>query len=301
MKKLKLLFLFTLSASCLTGCDFLDFFKKNNSNGGGTTPSGEGGGGEVKPGEDVISEGYYKGINVNSSTLLSDLRTLNLKKRTKTYTYKSLSSYFKYTDYDPSSVQYDSNNQPYSNKILSFYSGKVTTSYNKEHVWPNSRGGGASNGKSGAPYVEDDIYMPRPTINAENSDRGNSAFVEGMADQSNGWDPVTAFASNIGVYTNIRGECARIIFYCMTVNSKLKLVDDANVDFAGEGGRVTMGKLSDLLKWNLNYPVNDRETRRQSGGEYLQGNRNSFVDHPEFACKIWGTTNSKTKSICGIK
>ena len=142
--------------------------------------------------------------------------------------------------------------------------------------------------------------MPRPTITQENSDRGNSCYVEGMNHTSNGWDPVTAFADNIGVYPSIRGECARIIFYCMTVNAKLRLVDDANLDFAGEGGRVTMGKLSDMLRWNLLNPVNEREIRRQSGGQYLQGNRNAFVDHPEYACKIWGNTNETTKQICGM-
>ena len=59
-----------------------------------------------------------------------------------------------------------------------------------------------------------------------------------------------------------------------------------------------MGKLSDLLKWNINYPVLDREKTRNEGAEYLQGNRNPFIDHPEYACKIWGNTNSTTKSIC---
>ena len=245
--------------------------------------------------------GYYKTINPNSSTLLSDLRTLNMSKRDHGIDYGSLNSYFKYTDYDPATVQYDDKGQPYGTKLLSFYSGISTTSYNKEHVWPNSRGGGSKKGKSGSPYVEDDIYMPRPTISAENSDRGNSSYVEGMCHSSNGWDPITAFADNIGVYDSIRGESARIIFYCMTVNANLRLVDDANIDFDGEGGRVTMGKLSDMLRWNLLNPVNEREVRRQSGGQYLQGNRNAFVDHPEYACKIWGNTNSTTKSICGIK
>ncbi len=245
-------------------------------------------------------DGYYSSIDEDSSTLLADLRELNLSKRNTTFGYSSLNSYFKYTDYDPAYVQYDENNQPYSNRLLSFYSGISTTSYNKEHVWPNSRGGGKEKGKSGAPYVEDDIYMPRPTITEENSDRGNSSYVEGMAHSSNGWDPVYAFENNIGVYESIRGECARIIFYCMTVNENLKLVDDANIDFANTGGRVTMGKLSDMIKWNEQNPVNEREIRRQSGGQYLQGNRNAFVDHPEYVCKIWGNTNDATRKACGL-
>ena len=302
MKKLKLLFLLSLTAFCATGCDLSSIInfdnnssQKDDKGGSGSSDGGGGGSGGGTP----IEGGYYDGINPESPTLLADLRALNLSKRKKESPYSSLNELFRYTDYDPANVKYDENNQPYSTTLLSFYSGRSTTSFNKEHVWPNSRGGGQKNGKSGAPYVENDIYMPRPTINAENSDRGNSSFVEGMCDDSKGWDPVTAFEKTLGVYQGIRGESARIIFYCMTVNEKLRLVDDANEDFSGIGGRVTMGKLSDMLRWNLENPVNDREIRRQSGGEYIQGNRNAFVDHPEYACKIWGSTNATTKQICG--
>lgn len=241
--------------------------------------------------------GYYSEIDANSTTLLSDLRTLNLRKRTNTVGYNSMgtststnpdSSPYMYTDYDPSTIRYQ-NGQPYGTKILSFYSGNSTTGWNKEHVWPASRLTGGRNGN----IVDDDIYMARPTISSENSNRGNSVFYEGMAHSSNGWDPVTAFGTN-GVYTSIRGECARIIFYCMTVDSSLVL----NESTSNSGNN--MGRLTDLLKWNLENPVNDREVRRQSGGEYLQGNRNAFVDHPEYACKIWGNTSDATRKICSM-
>ncbi|MDY4819468.1 MAG: Ig-like domain-containing protein [Bacilli bacterium] len=242
---------------------------------------------------------YYSSIDSSSSgdTLLTALRNLNLSRRKSTVGYSAMgtsasSSAYIYTDYDPSTVKTDSNGQPYGTSILSFYSGTSTTSWNREHVWPNSRGGG-SKGSTGAPYIDADIYMPRPTIAAENSNRGNSEYIEGMSHSSNGWDPVTAFGED-GCYQglNIRGECARIIFYCMTVNANLTLDEGA-----GSNG-TNMGKLSDMLKWNLLYPVNERERNRQEGGQYLQGNRNAFVDHPEYACKIWGNTNSTTKSIC---
>lgn len=246
-----------------------------------------------------IPEGYYKDItdSMSGTTLLTNLRTLNLNKRTSTVGYSNMgtspSGQFKYTDYDPATVQYDSKGQPYGTKILSFYSGKSCTSFNREHVWPNSRGGG-DGGTAGSPYPDADIFMPRPTITEENSNRGNSKYVEGMVDSSSGWDPVAAFEKTLGVYQGIRGECARIIFYCMTVNSNLVLDDTATSGTKG----VTMGKLSDLLKWNLENPVNDREVRRQSGGMYLQGNRNAFVDDPGYACRIWGSYNSETQKIC---
>lgn len=234
-------------------------------------------------------ESYYSSIqdSLSGSALLQALRTLNLSKRTKTVGYglmgTSSNGMFKYTDYDPATAKLNTNGVPYGTKILSFYSGKSTTVFNREHVWPNSRGG---------KVVEHDIFMTRPTITEENSNRGNSTYITGMVTEHNGWDPVAAFASNIGVYNSIRGECARIIFYCMTAASSLVLNEDA------DNNGNNMGNLTNLVEWACENPVNDREKRRNVGGEYLQGNRNAFVDHPEYACKIWGSTNSKTKAAC---
>ena len=248
---------------------------------------------------------YYNGISdtATGNTLLTQLRELNLSKRKDTVGYNSMgttpSGQFKYTDYDPNYVQYDSNGQPYGTRISSFYTYTSATGWNREHVWPNSHGGG-SGGSAGSPYPDADIHMPRPTISSENSSRGNSFFVEGMNHSSNGWDPLTA-----GYSEQSRGEAARITFYCMTVNSKLALApnntapggkDPITGNTMSSGN--TMGNLETLLKWTINYPVTQREKNRNEGAEYLQGNRNAFVDHPEYACRIWGGVNSKTKSLC---
>ena len=248
---------------------------------------------------------YYNTIDSTQSgnTLLTALRTLNLSKRQSTVGYSSMgtspSGQFKYTDYDTSTVQYDSNGQPYGTKISSFYTYTSATSWNREHVWPNSHGGG-SGGDAGSPYPDADIHMPRPTISSENSSRGNSFFVEGMNNSSSGWDPYTA-----GYSENSRGEAARITFYCTLVNSKLILAPNNTTPSGTDsvtgqsfGSGHTMGNLETLIKWNINYPVTQREKNRNEGAEYLQGNRNAFVDHPEYACKIWGNVNNNIKNMC---
>lgn len=51
-------------------------------------------------------------------------------------------------------------------------------------------------------------------------------------------------------------------------------------------------------KWNLEYDVTTYENNRNNGAQYLQGNRNPFIDHPEYACKIWGDFNTTTQGIC---
>lgn len=234
---------------------------------------------------------YYTSISdsASGSTLLTSLQSLNSNRRKRTTGYSdggtsASSSSFVYTDY-ASVAGYDKNGAPYGTAISSFYTYTTATSFNKEHVWPNSRGGGT---------VDNDIHMARPTISSENSSRGNSFYVEGKNTQASGWDPYTAGYTEVS-----RGESARIIFYCMVANPSLNLIDQNGLSSSESGYKTTMGKLSDLLKWNLSYAVTSREKNRNNGAEYLQGNRNPFIDHPEYACKIWGNTNSTTKSICG--
>ncbi len=235
---------------------------------------------------------YYNGINsgATGTTLLSSLRALNSSKRQKTIGYSTMgtsasTSPYVYTDYDPDGTTYtDNNGQVYGTELVSFYTKTPMTSYNKEHVWPNSRGGGG---------IDNDIHMPRPTISSENSNRGNSFYVEGVATSANGWDPYTAGYGDVS-----RGESARIIFYGVVANSGLSLSDSNTIASGQTGYTTTMGKLSDMLRWNLNYDVSVYEQNRNEGAQYLQGNRNPFVDHPEYACKIWGDTNSTTQSIC---
>lgn len=225
------------------------------------------------------SDGYYEGINGNSSTLLNDLNSLNSKKRKSTVGYKNMPS--KYTSTDKGTT---------SGEVTAFYAGtsaKYSGNMNREHVWPNSLGGSS---------VENDIHMPRPTYSEDNSSRGNEYYVEGKHGpakpyKETGWDP-GAFSDQDASY---RGDSARIVFYCCIANTNLKLVDTNGESKPSN----TMGKLSDLLKWNLKYPVQQREIDRNDAIETLQGNRNPFIDHPEYACKIWGNYNSATKAICG--
>ena len=141
---------------------------------------------------------YYNGIgsSLTGDDLLSALQSLNSTKRQTTVTYSSMgtdvnSSAYIYTDY-VSATNTDANGAPYGNQIRSFYTYASATSWNREHVWPNSHGGG-KNGSLSSPYIDADIHMPRPTISSENSSRGNSYFVEGktIPRPSRGIKPVT--------------------------------------------------------------------------------------------------------------
>ena len=156
------------------------------------------------------------------------------------------------------------------------WDGGVT--YNREHVWPKSLGGNE---------VENDLHMVRPTNVAINSDRGNTKYGKGYYDPGQ-------------YYTEYRGVASRIIFYCAMKSDTL-----ANKI-------TTAGVLEDMLEWNLTYLPTDSDTaalglkvewnRNNQIAEHkqLQGNRNPFVDHPEYACKIWGSKTAATKKACGM-
>lgn len=251
---------FVASVIGLSGCN-------NNEPGPNPTP-------------DPVVDKYYESIDANSNSLLKDLRALNQAKRKKLVGYGSLPSVYKYTDVDPK-----------TKKIVGFYDNHLVgpswdsgKTWNREHVWPKSLGGD---------NVDGDAHMARPAWVDSNSDRENKYYAE-----YNAYDP-----GDLG-YKNYRGISARIIFYCVVAHASLGLVDSTS------GGSNKMGKLSDLLKWNLEYPPTKDEDaalelvveqqRNNVIEKKYQGNRNPFIDHPEYACKIWGNTNAATKKACKL-
>ena len=230
--------------------------------------------------DDTTIQSYYSSVNLEStsSSLLNALHTLNSSKRTKTVGYKNMGTYYPQTDGDPNN----------SRNLIAFYSGTSATfsgnfsgNINREHVWPNSRGGSS---------VEGDIHMPRPTLRAENGSRGNSFYVEGKNSSTAGWDPAM---ETFGL-EKYRGISARIIFYCAIADTNLTLIDKTTDSSSNK----TMGKLSDLLKWNLEYEIDSTETQRNDAAQDIQGNRNPFIDDRSLACKIWGNTNTTTQAVC---
>jgi endonuclease I len=50
---------------------------------------------------------------------------------------------------------------------------------------------------------------------------------------------------------------------------------------------LNMGKLSTLLHWHMEDPVDTFEIRRNNRIYEYQGNRNPFIDHPEYVSKIF--------------
>ncbi len=221
---------------------------------------------------------YYSGISedLTGQSLLEALDRL-IDQRKKSFSYDGMFTQFVYTD----AADFENLG---NGKITSFYSGNASTkgSMNREHTWPKSRGGD---------IIDNDPHMVRPTITNENSQRGNDFYNE---------SPLSFDPAYFGV-NKYRGIAARIMFYCAVQEweNGLKLVDKTN-DSWSDSNR-TMGKLSTLLKWNIQYPVDDTELLRNNClYEKYNHCRNPFIDDRNYACKIWGNTNDETRMICGI-
>ena len=223
----------------------------------------------------------------------------------------------KYTSYD------DCKNPTYVKKtdpgtdgqLMEFYaqanlsstwqSGAVGT-WNREHVWCQS----LSNGMWGTSGGGSDLHHIRPTESRVNSTRGNNRY--GKANNGKeAWykDASGASIALAGYYVgntifepldNVKGDVARIVMYVYTHYNSY---GNVNGTTNGNGSSNYFGKLQFssimyansesaaielLLQWNALDPVDEIETTRNDAVYAIQGNRNPFIDHPEYADAIWG-------------
>lgn len=145
--------------------------------------------------------------------------------------------------------------------------------WNREHVWPQSRLGVYVSYDDDFPSKATDIHNLKPSDPDENASRSNDYF--STVSGSDFYEP----------RDEVKGDIARILFYMATMYFDLTLNND---ELSGTGEK-SMGMLSMLLEWNELDPVDDFERNRNEVIYSYQGNRNPFIDYPEFADLIWGT------------
>ncbi|WP_421384884.1 endonuclease [Bacillus salacetis] len=200
----------------------------------------------------------------------------------RTLSYNDVWGALRETDEDPANPQnvvllYTGRSQ---SKLLN---GGGADDWNREHVWAKSHG---RFGTAKGPGT--DLHHLRPTDTTVNSSRSNLDFDNGGSPHSeaegnfydrDSWEP----------RDEVKGDIARMLFY-MAVRYE---GDDGEVDLelndlVENGSSPLFGKLSVLLKWNEMDPVDQGEIRRNEIiFEKYQGNRNPFIDHPEWAEMIW--------------
>ena len=222
---------------------------------------------------------YYKNYDyddlseMSASTLFSSLQTL----MRNTHTYIS--------SYDDCHYKADktdcTNGSGNVSLIYTSYSATMAqwNGWNREHVWPKSLGGDTTKG-GGA-----DLHHIRPSDAGVNSSRGNKKYGEvENGNSSTGSNPAKGYLG--GTYNatyfepadEVKGDIARICLYVyVRWNSQWGANDITKV----------FQSVDVLLAWCELDPVDTWEMGRNEVVGHIQGNRNVFIDYPEYAWLIF--------------
>ena len=166
--------------------------------------------------------------------------------------------------------------------------------WNREHIFPQSRGGFSGGTSSSADGIN--VWLPtnandilaghgdahhiRAEDGAENSARSNRDY---------GVD----YNGPVGSQGSWHGDVARALFYMAVRYNGLILVDGNPDDSVGG----QMGDLATLLTWNTQDPSDDFEMNRNNYIYTWQVNRNPFIDYPLLADYIFGANTGQPWSF----
>ena len=229
----------------------------------------------IDPENPDIPAGYYsQAEGLTGSALQAKLKAINPVK-SPSYDWS------RYEDADEAEDDstailciYTRHNIPKSNHCGSYAWDK----WNREHIWT----------QSAYPASASDNHNIFACEGQINNYRGNKPYAEGGS-------VVVVFGHTTGCKQTgdtfepcdeAKGEVARSVMYGTIMYSYTMTKEIESIELA--------------LKWHIEHPITSRDVKRNNVVYGNQGNRNPFVDHPEYACKIWGTTNSATRSLCGM-
>lgn len=248
----------------------------------------------------TYSGNYYNSLNTNGTdglngTFQSALASYVFPKAWYTYsgnTTGTLGQELQKADEDPTNS---------SNMVLLYTRNSIKKTaatvsgvmqWNREHVWPQAN----SNGCWGTSEAGTDLLHLRPTYESTNSARGNLryGYVTGSS------SPLTyngmAYGHSSGGYfeplDSVKGDVARIVMYLWSTynsyyNNKLSVTG-------------AFASYDTLLKWHTEDKPDALEGHRNDYVEASnQKNRNPFVDHPEYAWRIFGDScSAQVKNDC---
>lgn len=163
--------------------------------------------------------------------------------------------------------------------------------FNREHIFPQS----AFN--RGYP-MRSDFFHIYPTDGYVNNRRGHLSFgeVDAVSWESKNGSKVgkNAFEREGNVVfepiDEFKGDIARALLYFAT------RYEDRIQGFRHEWLNGSKNQVYRscfvrlLLKWHSQDPVSDHEKKRNEAGFAYQGNRNPYIDHPEWVHMIWDNT-----------
>ncbi|OHD54861.1 MAG: hypothetical protein A2Y33_15915 [Spirochaetes bacterium GWF1_51_8] len=233
---------------------------------------------------------YYNGINPGSPTLKQDLN--DLIDGHSSQSYDSLWTHFQSTDKKVNGKVWDmysdipGGTPPYEYTFVSgqcgSYSGEGSC-YNREHSWPKSWFNDLT-------PMYSDLFHLYPTDGYVNGQRGNYAFGEvnsaSWTSQNGSKKGVCTWPGYPGInpvfepIDEYKGDFARTYFYmCIRYYGE----DSGWSSSDGTYHATLLSWMEAMLRaWHTQDPVSQKEIDRNEAVYLIQGNRNPFIDHPEW-------------------
>ena len=217
-------------------------------------------------------------------------------------------------------LRYEEKGNPYadqsptdSTKMIDFYTGihypsvwEGGKTWQREHVWCTSHSWWGEAPSESKRHGGTDLHHLRPEIGVINGSRNNSKYGEVSNREANAkyYDLETNSTKatvetgvlygyldgqviDVGVFEptdRVKGDVARIIMYLL-VRYKGETTPVTNIIYTSEGTPEAAYAL--LLEWHNEDPVSNFEIRRNHRTYEIQGNRNPFIDIPNYANAIW--------------
>jgi len=251
-----------------------------------------------------IPAGYYNSATGTGATLKTNL--YNIIKSHTDVGYGGLYDAYQTTDNLPSGKVWDMYSLKADGTAAYFYNhtgsdqcgGSYNSEgdcYNREHSFCDSWLGAASPQRS-------DLFHVVPTDGYVNNRRGSyphgkvltPTWTSTNGSKLGSSDPATGYSGTVfEPIDEFKGDFARQYMYVATCyeNKIAGWVNNGSADqiLAGNTFPAYQTWFVDLLiDWCNLDPVSQKEIDRNNAVYAIQGNRNPFIDHPEYACLVWG-------------
>lgn len=238
--------------------------------------------------------GYYNGTEgLKGDTLKAALH--EIIKDHIDFGYKEAKYLLAYAQEDPDN----------SSNVLAFYTNVSTASgsygtggnyLNREHVWANSHGT-----LENVRNMNGDIHNLHAADASVNVTRNNYDF-DNVIDGTYIAEADAYYGGGAFMPADReKGQVARTLMYmAVRYEGTDGELDLELADRIGTAPSAEHGKLSTLLEWHNAFPPTEFERRRNDRVEQSQGNRNPFVDNPEWANLIWADASPSDVTIGNV-
>ncbi|WP_017445107.1 endonuclease [Gayadomonas joobiniege] len=237
----------------------------------------------------VMSDYYADALSADKAGLKQTLNQI-ISRSHKKLTYAQVWTVLTESDQDPVN----------SNNIIEVYTGwsvpkannasgaqsSDQDAWNREHIWPRSRGLTTDEA-----YAFTDLHHLKPADVSVNAARAHFDFaLGGVPLDEASTNSINLDAQTFAPRDEVKGDIARILFYMDTryqgdssdLTPDLQLIDDLS-----QLSDTKVGRLCTLLAWHNQDVVDSFEQNRNKVIYEYQGNRNPFIDYPEFANLVY--------------